>query len=107
MNSVTDIIGSVVIGSLDEHLDELEEAIRDRRKKVAGKLAFSFAPGDKVTIDTHGLAGCNYLQGLTAKIDKVNRTTATLSFEGENKIKARRYGHGVRMPLTNIRLVEA
>lgn len=85
----------ILNGGHDGSLDELANAIKNRRKLLAGRIRFSLHQGDRVKVV--GDLRPRYLIGLTGTIERVNQTTVTMKFDDPDA--ARRYSAGVRMPL--------
>lgn len=99
------IVTAIYNGELDDVLGAVGLAIEVRREQIAKQFSRSLAVGDVVEF-TDDIRP-KYLIGKTARVEKINRKTVTVSCPDEPSYKRYRNSEGVRCPNTLIRKVEA
>jgi hypothetical protein len=67
----------IMNGDLDEYLDALDAAIRERKHSMAPKI-WEFQVGDRVRLKN---ANPKYLNGQTATVKKINRTKVVIDLD--------------------------
>jgi len=72
MADLSQIIGAIYLGNLDENLDELFETIMDRRKKLGQKFQNDLETGDVVMFSN--TISPKYIRGMHAEIVTNKRT---------------------------------
>lgn len=102
MSTTISVIDEILDGKLDDDLDQILSAIKERRDQLASRLRFKLRPGDRVRVV--GDLRPRYLIGLIGVVKRINQTTISIDFE--DPASAGRYSAGVRMPLEHVEKVE-
>lgn len=87
-----EILGEIVSGRLDEHLANLERAIKRRQSTRLRQ----FKPGDRVVMNDKCRPA--YLQGLTATIVRVNQKRVIVNFDPGQNLGRFGSGQGISCP---------
>jgi hypothetical protein len=87
--NITQVVGAIINGALDDDIDTIREAIKSRRDMKAQILKATLKVGDKVTFVS---SNPRYLQGLTATV--VAKKQKRVSIQFDDKLAAGRFGHG-------------
>lgn len=69
---------SIMLGEYDEYLDQIENAVKLRRKDKAPRI-WEFSVGDKVRYNSE--TNPKYLRGATGTIVRVNRTKVVIHLD--------------------------
>jgi hypothetical protein len=88
--NVTQVVGAIVSGSLDDDFDTIREAMKQRRDSKAAILKASLKVGDHVKFVS---GSPKYLIGLEAIVR--NKKQKRLGIEFVDKAAAGRFGHGI------------
>lgn len=96
-----DIVEAIDGGELDDHLEVISACVRDRRKALARRRAATLRRGDTVTF-TQAMSPA-YLEGLTAKVVRVNHQTVTVDIPDGPEYRRHRGRKGVRLPSAALR----
>lgn len=89
--TLSQVTGAILAGTFDEQISDIQFAIQSRKEFVKKNMMRQLIPGDVVRVDNiRPKAIC----GLTAKVNKVNRTTISVTFGPE----AGRYAGPCKVP---------
>lgn len=77
----TTVLDGIVGGQFDDQLDQLDSAIRARRKIVEARKLDGLKPGDTVRFNNRTKP--KYLIGLEAKVIRINKTRAVVKITDE------------------------
>ena len=92
------LVDAILDGVADDNIDSLTAAIKQRREVANGRKLLFINPGDKVVFNRS--ARPKYLQGIEAKVTKVNKTTVTVDIP-EDAWGAKKFrGTNVRTPIS-------
>lgn len=94
---IDDILNGECDGKL---LDQLEDAIRERRASLANRRRFKLAKGDTVTFSD--VIRPKYLVGLKATVEKVNPKSVVVSCPDDASYGRFRNAKNVRCPFALI-----
>jgi hypothetical protein len=72
-----EIIALIRLGTVDDNLEQISDAIQNRRHISDTEKIYDFNKGDTVVFNSQ--ARPQYLQGLTATIVRINRVRVVLS----------------------------
>lgn len=101
----------ILHGGHDATLDELERAIRSRKKALGAYLAAQMAaqiePGTQIRIKADAPLRPKYLIGVPMVVEKVNKTTVTCNVKDLAQLPSTRYAYGIRVPLEHIEVIPA
>ena len=102
---MSEICTDIVLGEHDESLDEIVEAVKDRRKALSVIRLHSIDKGDVVRVKN---ISPKYLNGLEAPVDKIERKTKNsyvyITCPDEYKYR-NRAGREIGIPIDCIELV--
>jgi hypothetical protein len=101
---IDEVVDAILAGQLDEELGTIREVCTDRMQQRASGLRYKLRAGDRVRVVTHGVIRPHYLDGLTAVVRKVNKTTVTIDFEDQQT--AGRFARGCRCPIMHVEKIE-
>jgi len=82
------IIEQIMLGAVDDMLDSVTSAVKARKEILNEGKLLSLVPGDIVVFNN--TARPKYLQGIEARVIKVNRKTVVVTIP-ENNFLARKY----------------
>jgi len=93
------LVEAILNGVADDNIDSLSAAIKKRREIKNSTKMFMINPGDKVIFNRS--ANPKYLQGITATVTKINKTTVSVDIP-DDAWGARKYrgSKGVRTPIS-------
>lgn len=100
-----DLALAILDGKFDEDLDAITGAVRQRRKQVDSIKLLFCGPGD--TVQFNSTIRPKYLQGLTATVVKVNKTTITVTCPDDPRYGRFQNSKAVKCPSSLFDKVEA
>ena len=86
------VIAAIVMGETDDVLDKIIEAAQQRQDAVGSSLGRTLRVGDIVKFNDKGRP--RYLNGLHAKVLKVNAKSIKCQIVDEHREAAKRFGYG-------------
>lgn len=99
-----ELLDQIIGGQVDDQLDEIVDAVRQRREIVAKRAVSSVRPGMTVRLANRKSINPAYLRGIEVVVQKVNDKTVTCDVKDPDALPSRRYAHGIRVPHTMIDL---
>jgi len=98
---LTDVVDAIDGGALDEHLEAVSAALRDRRRALARRRSADLQRGD--TVEFLDGVSPNYLAGLSAQVVRTNRETVTVNCPDLPEYHRYRNYKGLRVPSILVR----
>lgn len=99
----------ILDGGHDATLDELERAVRARKKALAKRDATQMAglltKGTTVRIKAGAPLRPKYLIGVLMVVDKVNQTTVSCNVVNPAALPSTRFAYGIRVPLEHVEAI--
>jgi ASC-1-like (ASCH) protein len=99
---IADFLDAIFDGDLDYRLDDIAQAVKDRKMSMSRRTLREVAVGDTVRFTS--TVRPRYLSGLRLEVVKKNTKTVQVKVVEEDKRKAQRFGYGPF--LTPIQFVE-
>jgi hypothetical protein len=101
---MTDIVNDIVKGDFDNHLDEIANAIHNRRDIVNRIKTISIPIG--ATVKFNDKINPKYLKGQEVTVKKVNKKTVVCDFPINESFKRFSGAANVKVPTSTIDIVE-
>lgn len=104
-----DVSVEILDGGHDATLDELERAVKARKKAIRAAegqaMGAMLAKGDVVQIKDGSPIRPKYLIGVPMEVEKVNQKTASVHVVDPEALPSKRYAYGIRVPLDTLEQV--
>lgn len=97
MNS-TEVVGNIVTGECDDILNDIVQAVKDRRNAINSNKIRSISVGDVVVFNKS--VRPRYLEGKTAVVTKVNRKTVDVDCPNDPDYRGFCGAKSVRCPIS-------
>ena len=96
--TLEEIIDAILDGVVDNDMDKLNSAIKQRKEIKNSRKILFISVGDSVGFNSQ--ANPKYLQGKVALVTKVNKSTVTVDMPEDYSLRKYSGSRGVRCPIS-------